>query len=325
MADRPHPLLLAAIAAQNSPYKVRGNIPLELKPDGGTNEVFLVRGSVPLELRPDGSNIIGPFPVRGEIPISLNPQGIAGSTPINVSGSVPIPSIAPRGRVLDNSEIIGPSGNAISFPAGVTPVRYYTAREGITLDGTNEVQQIDDQSGNNAHMTFAATARPIITSIDGGDVVFMSHDGGNTNPGIFTAPAASTSWTIIMGYRHTGSGWCYIYDNNTLVAKLESNLIGWQRGGTVNSSNLGSTIFQQLNIYEWVVDNANVQLFRNGNLIGSGTVTPTSTTIDRLRGIGFVRLTGQWSDFILINSAISESDRAAIRSAIQTEYPTRSW
>lgn len=241
--------------------------------------------------------------------------------------------------VMNLAQTKDSNGRAVALIASFTPpdiagnTLWLRADLGITLNG-GVVETWSDQSGAGNHVTQGTAAnRPAYSAAGGANGrAMLSFDG--TNDALVKASfTAALHYTAFAVFRSTGGAFpqgAFNCDATPRVFQLRygsavlAEAIAFDSGGSAFTDNQAATA-SDWNVVEMVRDATTVQVFVNGTSGGStGTTgTPASGTpnlvVGAAAGLSDV-LTGDLSECIYYNTALSSSQRSQVRRYLGTRY-----
>jgi hypothetical protein len=249
-------------------------------------------------------------------------------TPTSSVTSTPSPTPTPT-----PTSSVTPTPSPMGWtPANITTALWLDGDDSgtITTDGSGNVQQWDDKSGNNRHASESnSSRRPQLSSsgLNGKDI--LSFDGVDD---VLTAPAFSgTQDVTVMAVARLNSGstatnpiplqkaptnsqWMFIY--------LPSVPSFWFKEGSSNPAQFGSYALDQWNVWGGRRGGSTIEIYIDGVLEGSGSSNPmsTSSTSVVIGGATNEESKVDFAEIILVPNSTSNSDRERLEGYLAHKW-----
>lgn len=202
-------------------------------------------------------------------------------------------------------------------PAGPTPLASYDATivDSVTLDGSNNVEQWDDQSGNDRHATQATPSeRPGYTSgvsIDpqsGDSLDIDSLDIGSEHD-IFVVYKYESGFPLFFGPRVDGFTYTRIDNGGGVYYRAGSSILSWFTGA-FSAGDWHILRFQR--------SAGAVTLYRNGVSQGQKTGTLNDFSFTEVVGVSASGVCNAGS--VRVYDALSDEDAATVTSELAAQF-----
>lgn len=222
------------------------------------------------------------------------------------------------------------SSASVFTPTDVgTPAVWFDACKGVTYNGSNQVSQWDDQSGNARHATQSTSSKKPTYTASGTNglphIDFAGSDDGLSATG-FTLAQPNT--VFVVAKQDTGAANEHLFSSDD-GAGAQNLLVGapslTMHGGSLASTGLGVTTGTTY-VFSMLFNGASSKFFRDGTQHG-GTLSVGALSMIGLcvGNNGFTYTQGHDGticELIVYNSALSDANRQKVEAYLTTKWKT---